>query len=212
MIRNTLNGGGRMRGFNLYDTAGKLKLGLTNADISLFDIKDNAYLEGTTPDFSANSLTFTTNRKDPNSILFFKKNTPKSETTTETYMSENGMEFSVVKGVDVSKKQLVIWLANTGLGGNKLEIIAAVGYWQRTSRNWGATAGHTMNKYTWTFVAEKATTDEVILIQKSTNTFKGEVGYDDVLLPGEQDWLVQNPFTLDWDSDESIQQIITDAA
>ena len=221
MARYTSGGGGKLRTFLLYDTTitgtppnttttSTIKSAITASQLSLHSNLDSVVLETTSPNFSGNSLTFGTNRGDVKSKMFFKDNSAPASEGAEEIKSENDKVTPVTisaGGGDLSKKCLVVWEANEkiddGEGGSKQEIVAAVGYWTQESRNWGGTAGGTMNKFTWTFTAELISTAEYDLITKTTgNTYTGEAGYD----AGEANWIPANTFTI-WDRKQTIQQI-----
>jgi hypothetical protein len=217
MGRFSLGASAVMGTFKLYDDTGALSV--TNADLCLFHFVDNAFLESTSPDYSAEpaTMSFTTNRKDVASTNFFKKFAINVEAAEEVErLNEAGFSVKELAISNTAKKFLTIWISNVELfdtaGSTKTEITAGVGYWAKSSRNLGSTAGNQENKYTWQFNCVKAGEDEMTYLKSLTpsgNILGPETGYGGSIaatryLIGK---LTGTPLA-DWDDEDALQQLI----
>ena len=191
-----------------------------DAILSLYGIKDGCVLESTTPNFSEDSpsIIFGNNRKDEASVEFFKKFAINVASSTDEIMGEHGKPVKISGTGDIykSKKCFTMWIAgvvHSEGGGTKYEVLAAVGYWSRESRNYGGTAGNQVNKFTWTFNCEKATAEDIEKIK--TMSFEIEPGFEDGYAGLDAPMLTGNPFSDGgvevWDPEEALQQILIGA-
>ena len=216
MARITIGGAGSIWGYPLYE-GGVIRPSIAGpASISLYSELDGAGLISTAPamDSDTPTIALTTNRKDKATIDFFKENSLTSTEAPQKQDYENNTNSIITIGADLNKKQLLIYASCNAVHspeGVLVEYLAAVGYFTKASRNWSTTA-NTPNQYTWNFTCEKATGEEIELIQKilSNAELLHELGYGGSAVDtswGKVQGIIANPFA-DWDVNEAIQQFV----
>lgn len=194
------------------------------SDISIGSMVDGTWIETTTPSFSGdpNTIAFATKRTGQYVRKYFRDNCPKTAAVAPiTGKDEAGNAYSINIGGSLIIKKLIIWCATSlanaqgGLAigntaGKAHQYLAAVGYWERSNRDF-ATAADTPIDYTWTFTCEKPTDEErtAIMGMASNAMIGGELGYGTT----PPTWVaaqgaISSPFA-DWDSKEQLQEFFS---